>query len=175
MKLSLNGDFTRLAKVVRVRPAGPDDPIPFAFVRLEHDDRHLRRKVLNLSNGEQILVDLPQAVRLAHDDRLVLEDGRMIAVEAADEALLEITPRDARHQAELAWHLGNRHLAAEIRDDRILVAEDHVIKAMLEGLGATVTRIVAPFHPLRGAYAGDGHAHSVHSHNHGEDHHHHEH
>ncbi len=58
------------------------------------------------------------------------------------------------HLAELAWHIGNRHLAAAIEADRILILRDHVIKAMLEGLGATVTDIVEPFTPVRGAYSG---------------------
>ena len=43
---------------------------------------------------------------------------------------------------------------------------------MLEGLGATVSEVSEPFHPVRGAYSG-GHAHGhghdhVHDHGHGE-------
>ena len=54
---------------------------------------------------------------------------------------------------KLAWHLGNRHLAAQLEADRILIHYDHVIEAMLRDLGATVTRIDAPFDPEGGAYA----------------------
>jgi urease accessory protein len=112
----------------------------------------------------------------------VLEDGRQVEVRAAPEELLEIVPRDAVHLAELAWHIGNRHLAAAIHADRILILHDHVIEAMLEGLGARVAHVVAPFEPLRGAYSGHGqdqhhHGHSEHrlDHHHGHDHGHHDH
>ena len=132
---------------------------------LVHDERHLRRKAIPLASGERLMVDLPEPVALADGDRLVLEDGRQVAIVAAREDLYEITPRDARHMAELAWHIGNRHLPAEIGDARILIRHDHVIRAMLEGLGATVSEVRAPFEPERGAYAGHAHSHS-HSHGH---------
>ena len=51
------------------------------------------------------------------------------------------------------------------RTDRILILRDHVIKAMLEGLGAKVTEVVEPFSPVRGAYSGHGHDHH-HEHDH---------
>jgi urease accessory protein len=98
---------------------------------------------------------------LEHGDLLVLEgDAGYVEIVAADEPLLEIKARDRLHQIELGWHLGNRHLAAQIEDDRILIERDHVIKAMLEGLGATVTEVTEPFSPLRGAY----HSHGGHDH-----------
>ena len=100
-------------------------------------------------------------------DVLVLDDGRHAEIVAADEKLLEIRGRDPVHLAGLAWHIGNRHLAAAIEAERILILRDHVISAMLEGLGAVVREIVEPFNPLGGAYSsgaqgkpgGHGHAH----------------
>ena len=70
----------------------------------------------------------------------------------------------------LAWHIGNRHLPAEFHADRIRLRDDHVIAAMLEGLGAEVGRVEAPFTPERGAY--DEHEHHHHD-DRGHDHHHH--
>ena len=58
----------------------------------------------------------------------------------------------------IAWHLGNRHCPAEIHSDRIYIRRDHVIEAMLAGLGATVTPVTRPFDPERGAYHDHGHA-----------------
>ena len=100
---------------------------------------------------------------------LVLEDGRHAEIVAADEELLDVRGRDAVHLAGLAWHIGNRHLAAAIEAERILILRDHVIKAMLEGLGAAVTEVVEPFNPLGGAYSGEGghgHGHDAHGHTH---------
>ena len=65
--------------------------------------------------------------------------------------------------ARLAWHIGNRHLAAAIDGQRILLRRDHVIGHMLEHLGATVRNVDAPFDPEGGAYQ-DDHHHGDHDH-----------
>lgn len=135
------------------------DP-PVDTISLPHDLRHLRRKVLHLSNGEMVMLDLKEAVLFADGDRLILEDGSNVAIAAAPEKLFEIKPRDPLHLIELAWHLGNRHLSAQIEEGRILILRDHVIRQMLEGLGATIAEVEEPFHPVRGAY----HAHGSHDH-----------
>lgn len=159
---------------------------------LQHDERHLRRRMIEASDGRKILVDLPETVVLAAGDTLAIEGGGAIEIAAADEPLYAIRGRDPHHLTELAWHIGNRHLAAAITADRILILRDHVIKAMLHGLGAEVEEIVAAFNPVRGAYSAHGHSHShadtdhhghghdrhddrPHHHNHGHGHHTHSH
>ena len=170
MKLSLNTDFTKLPRATAVIRAAdhPSGVAPFVHAELVHDERHLRRRVIELAGGDKVLVDLPETVVLSHRDLLVLEDGRHAEILAAAEELYDIRPRDALHLTQLAWHIGNRHLAAAIEPGRILILRDHVIKAMLEGLGATVADTVEPFSPLAGAYSGHGtHGHGAHSHDHG--------
>lgn len=135
---------------------------PYDHVTLAHDERHLRRKLLTLSAGEQILVDFPKAVPLAHGDVLLLDDERLVEIRAADEELYEITGETTEHLSKLCWHIGNRHLPAQIEEHRILIQRDHVIKNMLNGLGATVKNISAPFTPEHGAY----HSHGDHGHSH---------
>jgi urease accessory protein len=174
MKLNLNTDFTKFPRAVSVLPAGTGTVAPSGRAVLAHDERHLRRRVIELADGAKVLVDLPEPVALDHGDRLVLEDGRHVEIAAAPEEVYEIRARDGVHLTELAWHIGNRHLAAGIEADRIVILRDHVIKAMLEGLGATVRDVSEPFKPVRGAYSGGhGHAHShaeAHGHSHGEAH-----
>ena len=63
--------------------------------------------------------------------------------------------RDPQHLVELAWHIGNRHLPAQICEARILLRRDRIIRAMLEQLGAAVGDVTEPFTPAHGAY----HAH----------------
>jgi urease accessory protein len=138
------------------------------IVVLAHDERHLRRKVLRLEHGDEVLVDLEMAVSLDHGDVLVLNNGKLVEIIASEEDLLEVLPQNAVHLCELCWHIGNRHLAAQIEQGRVLVLNDHVIKAMLEGLGAHVHIVSEPFHPARGAYSGHGGA--GHSHGHDHDH-----
>jgi len=143
---------------------------PADTITLDETARHRRRMKMVSDSGIGFLLDLPGARLLRHGDGLQLDDGRVIEVRAAPEDLMEVRGRDARHLLALAWQIGNRHLAAQILPDRILIRRDHVIRSMLEGLGATVTETSAPFDPEGGAY---GDAHAAHDHGHG--HHHHDH
>ncbi|MDX8519615.1 urease accessory protein UreE [Mesorhizobium dulcispinae] len=183
MKLNINTDFTKFPRAVSVLQAGEAGATaPYARAVLAHDERHLRRRAIETAAGGKVLVDLPEPVALNNGDRLVLEDGRQLEIVAAPEEVYDIRARDAVHLTELAWHIGNRHLAAAIESDRILILRDHVIKAMLEGLGATVSEVLEPFSPVRGAYSGHGHDHSHahdhhghHDHDHSHEHHDHHH
>ncbi|MBP2444420.1 urease accessory protein UreE [Rhizobium leguminosarum] len=155
-----------MQRVTSYLPAGTPSSHPTAQVKLPHDLRHLRRKLLHLENGEMVMLDLKDPVLFANGDLLVRDDGELIEILAADEKLFEIRGRDRVHLVELAWHLGNRHLAAQIEEDRIVILRDHVIRTMLQGLGATVLDIDEPFQPARGAY----HSHGGHSQEHDHDH-----
>jgi urease accessory protein len=143
----------------RIVKHGTADATPVGVVVLTHDERHLRRKLLHMADDDMVMLDLKEPVVLEHGDLLVLEGGGFVEVIAAEEPLIEITARDPVHQTELAWHIGNRHLAAQIEDKRILIERDHVIRTMLEGLGATVRDVSEPFHPVHGAYHAHGHNH----------------
>ena len=126
---------------------------PFAEISLEAQDRHVRRKVIALSNGEEVLVDFEKAIKLEDGDCLVLEDGRLVQIAATLEDLLEIRASDSNHLSRLAWHIGNRHLEAQIETTRILIRPDHVIAKMLQGQGATVSKVREKFSPEHGAYS----------------------
>lgn len=151
------------------RVVKPDsvETAPIDVVILTHDERHLRRKLLHMAHDDVVMLDLKEPIVLEHGDLLELEGGGHVEVIAAEEPLLEIRARDIVHQMELAWHLGNRHLAAQIEEMRILIERDHVIKVMLEGLGAVVTEVSEPFNPVHGAYHGHGgHGHDHHGQHH---------
>jgi urease accessory protein len=162
---------------------------PADTVVLDFDDRHRRRTAMTGTRGLEFLLDLESAVALRGGDALVLEDGRLIEVVAAPEPLVEIRGVDPHHLVRLAWHLGNRHLPTQIVPKALRIRRDHVIEAMVKGLGARVIEIEAPFDPEGGAYTGGGHAHSpagephdhaahahsAHAHSHHHGHHHDEH
>lgn len=125
---------------------------PWETVVLDASDRHLRRKVLLLKDGSEVLVDLDKPVKLENRDCLVLEDGRLVQILSSDEELLEVSGQSADHLTKLAWHIGNRHLEAQIEASRILIRRDAVIGRMLEQLGAVVREVREPFSPEHGAY-----------------------
>lgn len=128
-------------------------------VTLTHDERHVRRRAISLGDGRKALVDFERPVVLQSGDVLELADGSFVEIAAALEPLYQVIGRDGAHLVELAWHIGNRHLPASLEAGRILILRDHVTKAMLEGLGATVEEIIAPFTPARGAYDAPEHHH----------------
>jgi urease accessory protein len=129
-------------------------------VVLDFDDRHRRRMAMTGTRGLEFLLDLENAIVLRGGDALVLDDGRLVEVVAAPEPLIEIRGADPQHLVRVAWHLGNRHLPTQITARGLRIRRDHVIEAMVKGLGARVIEIEAPFDPEGGAYAGGGHAHA---------------
>ena len=125
------------------------------LITLDAQDRSIRRKLIKTDGGKDVLVDLPLTAYFKDGDHLELSDGTYLEVAAAEEDLYEITGSSPAHIAQLAWHIGNRHLSAQIEFNRILIKRDHIIKAMLIGLLATVKETREQFDPLHGAY----HAH----------------
>lgn len=132
-----------------------------ASVTLEFDHRQRRRFRLTDDSGDDFLLDLPRTELLGDGDGLVLDDGGIVRVRAADEAVLDIICDTPAQTARVAWHIGNRHTPVQVLADGILrIRDDHVLAAMIERLGAAAVRRSAPFDPEPGAYAGIGHAHS---------------
>src|SRR5262245_58095414 len=160
-----------MLRATEIVPAGSWQGPPADVVRLDYDKRTRRRLVLTGTKGLAFLLDLAKAPALRGGDGIRLEDGSLIAVEAAPEPLLEIRCADAHKLARVAWHLGNRHLATEIGEGVIHIRDDHVIADMVRGLGAEVRHAQRAFNPEGGAY-GHGAVHG-HSHDHHDGHHHH--
>ncbi|MFK7889635.1 MAG: urease accessory protein UreE [Granulosicoccus sp.] len=132
-------------------------------ITLDETERHRRRIMLTSDNGIRFLLDLQNAVLLRENDVLRLDDGRRIQVRAKPEKLYTVYASSAHHLLQLAWHVGNRHLATQIMPDHLRIREDRVIGEMLEELGGKVELIESGFDPEGGAY---GDTHSDHHHTH---------
>ncbi|KPP83759.1 MAG: urease accessory protein UreE [Rhodobacteraceae bacterium HLUCCA08] len=169
----MSGPDGAVARAVLAGGARPDDPV----IALDHDARLLRRRRLVAGDGTAFLVDLAQTTGVAAGDAFALADGRRVAVAAAEEPLIEV--RGAA-LARLAWHIGNRHAPCQVDGDRLLIRRDKVLRQMLDGLGASLRDVTAPFDPEGGAYGtgrvmGHSHGHdhdhgNAHDHDHGHDH-----
>ena len=154
-----------------VRPAGAWTGAPADAVVLDYDERHRRRVAMTGVRGLVFLLDLPDALMLRSGDGLMLDDGRIVEVVAAPEPLAEIRCADPAALARVAWHLGNRHLPAEMTKRALRIRRDHVIEDMVRGLGVEIVEIEGPFNPEGGAYAtAPDHAHEPHDHRHHHDH-----
>lgn len=145
-----------MLRAVSLLPPNHGLGTPFDSIVLQHDERRLRRKLLVLQHGHEVMVDFPQTITLEAGSALQLEDGRFVQILAAEELLYEIRGRDTAHLVKLAWHIGNRHTSAQLEADRILIKRDHVLKTMLVGLGATVKDVSEAFFAEHGAYHSHG-------------------
>ncbi len=137
--------------------------LPFA-------QRQAQKGFLFGTKGTCVELDLAEPVRLRTDDALVLDDGSLVEVVAEAEPLIEARAVDLAALARLAWHLGDRHVPVQILEKRLRLRPDTAIEALLQGLGAKVVAIEAPFEPEGGAYATP--AGEPHDHHHDHEHHH---
>jgi urease accessory protein len=122
-------------------------------VVLSFEQRQKSRLRAKLESGEEVALALPRGNVLRGGDVVKTTDGRAIEIVAAPEKLLHI---ESSSLARIAYHLGNRHVAVQIGDGFLRIAEDHVLEDMLRRLGARVSHVEAPFEPEAGAY---GHHH----------------
>ncbi|HEX7760761.1 MAG TPA: urease accessory protein UreE [Caulobacteraceae bacterium] len=157
--------MTEPVPILAVLPAGTWDGAAVDQAVLDYDGRHRRRIVITGQSGRRYLLDLAEATHLRDGDGLTLSGGGALRVTAKPEPLMEIRAATPDRLLRLAWHIGNRHLAAAIQPERILIRRDHVIGLMLEHLGAQVREVEAPFDPEGGAYEDHGpHHHDAHHH-----------
>jgi urease accessory protein len=126
-------------------------------VTLDYESRHRRRIVLTCDSGRELLLDLAEPARLRDGDALLTEHGP-VRVRAAAEPLLELRTDSQAACVRLAWHLGNRHVPAQLGERWVRIRSDHVLAELAGRLGATVVPVTAAFDPEPGAYAGDAHA-----------------
>lgn len=126
---------------------------------LSFDLRQKSRIRVTLQSGEEAALFMQRGTILRGGDLLRADSGAIIKVIAADQAVMKVTADTSLVLTRAAYHLGNRHVPLEIGDGWLTLETDNVLKAMLLGLGASVTELQAPFEPESGAYAGGGHHH----------------
>ncbi len=140
-----------------------------ARVELDWDVRQKSRFDATDSQGRTLGVFLPRGTAVRGGDVLVAEDGSLIQVLAAPQAVL-VVRHCPQHGTSFdltraAYHLGNRHVQLELQADHLKLEPDHVLADMLRGMHLIVSDEHSAFEPENGAYAASGHAHG-----HGHDH-----
>ncbi len=142
-----------------------------ATLELDWDMRQKSRFEATDSLGRQLGVFLPRGTLVRGGDVLLAEDGSMVRVIAAPQAVLRITAC-ASHGTPFdltraAYHLGNRHVPIELKPDHLKIEPDHVLADMLRAMHLTVHEVEEAFEPEGGAYSSAGHGHAD---GHGHDH-----
>ncbi len=144
-----------------------------ATVELDWDVRQKSRFDATDSSGRTLGVFLPRGTAVRGGDVLVAEDGSLIVVKAAPQAVLVVRHCSQHGSAfdllRAAYHLGNRHVQLELQPDRLLLEPDHVLADMLRSMHLIVSEERTAFEPESGAYAAGSHGHA-HGHDHDHDH-----
>lgn len=133
---------------------------PYIEIELDMDTRRQSKIISFAKDGTQLVISVERGIVLK--DGMILEnsDGIYLLIRAAKEPLSQVTADNELKLVQLAYHLGNRHTPLEIRSSSLLYQTDHVLDAMVEGLGGKVQHVTECFIPEEGAYS---HSHS-HSH-----------
>ena len=130
-------------------------------LKLPFELRQKSRSRTKLASGEEVGLFLEHGAILRGGDCLQANDGRIVLVIAAEEALMQASCTTPFALARAAYHLGNRHVPVQIGEGWLRFQADQVLAQMLRGLNATVVTLSAPFEPEAGAYAGGHHHHSM--------------
>ncbi len=144
-----------------------------ATLTLDWDVRQKSRFDAIASNGSEVGVFLPRGTVVRGGDVLLTQDGSLLRVVAAPQAVLRVTAcaEHGHHHAHsgafdlmrAAYHLGNRHVPIELKPDHLKIEPDHVLADLLRAMHLTVAEVNEPFEPEGGAYgqhpSGQGHAH----------------
>ena len=133
-------------------------------LEVDWDVRQKSRFDATDSLGRRLGVFLPRGTLLRGGDVLLAEDGSMVRVVAAAQAVLRVTPCASHGSpfdlARAAYHLGNRHVPIELKPDHLKIEPDSVLADMLRAMHLRVDAVQEAFEPEGGAYVKAGHVHS---------------
>jgi urease accessory protein len=136
-------------------------------VELDWDTRQKSRFDATDSAGRSLGFFLHRGTVVRGGDVAVAEDGSLVRVIAAPQPVLRVQ-HCGEHGApsdllKAAYHLGNRHVAVELKPEHLQLEPDHVLAEMLRSMHLIVSETTAAFEPEGGAYA----SHDAHGHGHG--------
>ena len=137
----------------------PDATLAVMELPLSADQRTVLRGRRRTACGRDVLLQLPRDRALSPGDRLTDSQRKVhVLVTAAAEELLRVEAATSLALLEAAYHLGNRHVALELHEGELLLLNDSVLAAMLNGRGLKLSRCCRPFMPEGGAYIGHQHS-----------------
>jgi urease accessory protein len=130
---------------------------------LSADERSRLRGQRRSLCGQELLLQLDRGAPLQPGEWLSGAGwGPAVQVLAAPEALLRVRAQAPLELLQAAYHLGNRHVALELRATELRLLDDPVLADLLGRRGLLVDHLQEPFRPEAGAYGsahGQGSAH----------------
>lgn len=121
-------------------------------VRMTSEERRWVRRRIISAGGREIALALPTGSVIQPGDVLVNEPEWYLEVEASEEPVLAIRPRDHQAALRVAFEVGNHHFPIAIDGDTLLVPDDTAMEQLLTRLGEPWERRRAVFDPIAKAH-----------------------
>jgi urease accessory protein len=121
---------------------------------LTAEERRWGRRRVVTGGGRELGLALPTGSVLVPGQVLWVGEGWYVVVEAAEEAVLAVSPRSGDEALRIAFEVGNRHFTLAVDGGRLLVPDDPAMEQLLGRLGVEFERTRAAFAPI-----GHGHRH----------------
>lgn len=136
-----------------------------ATVELDWEMRQKNRFETTDSHNRQLGVFLPRGTVVRGGDVLIAEDGSLIRVLAAPQAVLVITACSAHGTpfdlTRAAYRLGQRQVPIELQPDHLTIEPDPVLADLLRTMHLSVREAIEPFEPEASTdAAGQAHRHA---------------
>ncbi len=125
-------------------------------VELPYEERRKCRIRTRTQCGRDVGIVLSRGEQLFDGDTLIGDGVHRVRVVAAPEAVAVVCTDDPLALARAAYHLGNRHVPLQLGPGWVRFQRDHVLEAMIQGLGLPLSRERLPFQPEHGAYHNHG-------------------
>lgn len=132
-------------------------------LHLGYDERVKSRLAAVCTDGTAVAILLARGTVMRDGSLLVADDGSVVRVVAAAQPVVRITATTPFTLMRAVYHLANRHVAAFLAADHVLIEPDPVLERLVESLGAQVERLLLPFDPEPGAYGGHPHDAPMHA------------
>tara|TARA_B100000161_G_scaffold97156_1_gene68637 strand:- start:112 stop:555 length:444 start_codon:yes stop_codon:yes gene_type:complete len=125
----------------------------FLKLTLSSDERRILRGKRLTDCDQEIILQLPRKGKLNDGDFLLTDKSNFyIEIIAKTENLIAISSNSKIELIKTAYHLGNRHVEVEIKEDILLTKSDHVIVNMLKNFNVDILNTQKKFFPERGAH-----------------------
>jgi len=125
----------------------------FLKLTLSSDERRILRGKRLSDCDQEIILQLPREGKLNDGDILLTNKSNFyVEIIAKKENLIEITSNSHFELIKTAYHLGNRHVEVEIKEDILLTKSDYVIENMLKNFNVDIINTKKKFFPERGAH-----------------------
>jgi urease accessory protein len=125
----------------------------FLKLTLSSDERRILRGKRLSDCDQEIILQLPRNGKLNDGDILLTNKSSFyVEIIAKTENLIEISSKSKLELIKTAYHLGNRHVEIEIKEDILLTNRAHGLVNMHKNFNVDIVTTQKKFFPERGAH-----------------------